>query len=215
MQPNTHGKHVIDDETLLKEAIRKGAKSKSKKTDRHVNKSQESERINVSRFGINFTFNLSSPPQIDIERSAKLAMYHIRAFYYFITYNDVKQIGYFWEGTFMVIVQATRSDWGNPILIEFMNKTINKSHILKSINADGFFKVIIRKHKNQICWSWALEWNHNYRLAGFFGDQKYISELIKEFPKLEYNLIENSPKKIIRQRKQVKLKVEDDKLFEV
>ena len=65
-------------------------------------------------------------------------------------------------------------------------------------NADGFYKIVIRKHPNNICWSWGLEWNHSMRVVGFFGDPVIILDIMDDLPKIKMQEITDGPDATIR-----------------
>jgi hypothetical protein len=85
--------------------------------------------------------------------------------------------------------------------------------LLLTKGANGFFKVAIRRHPNAVCWSWALEWNQNYRVVGFFGEKGATEQLAKTFPALETVKLAQSGSDWVAYRKDVRLAEEDDKLF--
>lgn len=97
MQPDLYGFHVVNDETLATDSIRR-SKSFSRRTSKRVLKSKEELTLKTSFFGGNITVNLVSPPQIDQERAFELARLHVTAFFYWLTYDEITKIGKFWEG---------------------------------------------------------------------------------------------------------------------
>ncbi len=62
-------------------------------------------------------------------------------------------------------------------------------------------------------WSWALEWNRTYRLAGFLGDAEAIRELLADLPDLGMRVIKDTPNERLRVREEVPLAEADDTLF--
>ena len=60
-----------------------------------------------------------------------------------------------------------------------------------------------------------MEWNRNYRLAGFFGDRDAAQEVVNAFPEMNVTTLHESPNRYIRMRKNVPLREGDDRLFEV
>jgi hypothetical protein len=107
-----------------------------------------------------------------------------------------------------------RADWGNPVHVAFMNAVSTWEPRVLAVNADGFFKVIIRKHPDADCWSWAIEWNHALRIIGFAGDVDAAKEIAGTFPQLEVHSIHEAPNQFFCHRTEVAIKEEDDILFE-
>lgn len=68
----------------------------------------------------------------------------------------------------------------------------------------------IRRNPDAACWSWALEWNHNLRIIGFFGDEEAAAETIRSFRIPQSNAIGDSGLNI---RLEVPLEDEQDSLF--
>ena len=171
MQTDAWGRHAASDTTLAMEAARKARNSISRRTGKAVKDS--SGKIDIKGTlapGVEFTFNLTSPPQIESNRIYELARMQLMAFFYWITYNHETKKGGFWLGSFFPVLEAIRLDWGNPVHKAFMDAVVNWEPRVLAIGADGFFKAIIRRHPAAVCWSWALEWNHKYRIVGFFGE---------------------------------------------
>jgi hypothetical protein len=79
--------------------------------------------------------------------------------------------------------------------------------------AQGFFKVAIRRHPDAVCWSWALEWNHNYRIVGFFGERAPTELLLKAFPNVTAVKIAQCGNDWVAYQEEVPLADVDDKLF--
>ncbi|MDP2962036.1 MAG: hypothetical protein Q8N54_04700 [Sulfurimicrobium sp.] len=80
-------------------------------------------------------------------------------------------------------------------------------------SANGFFKSIIRRHPYEECWSWALEWNKNYRLIGFFGAREPAQAIVNTFPTQEAATIPTGDKSTLRLRQDSQLPDKDDFLF--
>ena len=96
----------------------------------------------------------------------------------------------------------------------FMDAVLNWEPRVLAIGADGFFKVAIRKHPTEVCWSWALEWNHKYRIVGFFGEQEPAQTIANTFPSIKAVMLIQSPSDYMHYRFEVPLEDEEDKLFE-
>ncbi len=216
MQADAWGRHALFDHILVKEAARKAQNSISRRTSKPVKDS--SEEINIKGLfapGVEFTFNLTSPPQIESERIFELARMQLMAFFYWITYNHDSKRGGFWLGSFFPVLEAIRSDWGNPVHRAFMDTVVNWEPRVLAIGADGFFKVVIRRHPTEVCWSWALEWNHKYRIVGFFGEQEPARTIANTFPPLEAVTITQGQNYYTRYRFELALEEEEDNLFKL
>jgi hypothetical protein len=175
--------HAQDPE--LKDLVhRKAIKSKSAKTGKVVGSSTEHSAI-VLPFGpgINIKFKMMAPPQVEETRAFELARLQMNAFFYLITYDEGLCKGRFWEGKFSPISCSHKADWGNVTKIAFMEVVKNWERRLVGVTADGFFKVMLKKHPTEKCFGWALEWNHSHRIFGFLGDRDFAEKLYKTFPK--------------------------------
>lgn len=156
---------------------------------------------------------LTAPPQADSDRVFELSRLHLIAFFYWITYNHSTKSGGYWLGGFFPVLEARRSDWGNPIHRAFMDAVINWEPRVLATGADGYFKIAIRRHPAATCWSWALEWNNSYRIVGFFGEQAPVEAASSTFPPLEVATIVQGTHGWLRYRREMPLSKEDDKLF--
>ena len=167
MQPDAWGRHPIDDQVLASEAVRKGRNSISRRTKKPVQDSTEVIDLKVQLGpGIDFTFTFTSPPVIENHRLYELARLQLTGFFYLITYSNVTRRGGYWLGEFCPLHEAVRSDWGNPVHVGFMNAVATWEPRILAIGADGYFKVVIRRHPSAICWSWGLEWRSEERRVG-------------------------------------------------
>jgi len=81
------------------------------------------------------------------------------------------------------------------------------------LGADGFFKIILRRHPTLVCWSWAVEWNHNYRVIGLAGPEPDLTQSKPEFPPLEVTTLRPAPGVTLRMRDEVELPEVEDVLF--
>ena len=214
MQADAWGMHSLSDSALATEAARKAKNSISRRTRKLVKDS--SEKINIKgtfTAGVEFTFNITSPPQIESDRIYELARMQLMAFFYLITYNQKTKRGGFWLGSFFPVLESIRSDWGNTIHKAFMDAVVDWEPRIIAIGADGFFKAIIRRHPDAICWSWALEWNHKYRIIGFFGEQEPVKNIVATFPMMKVPTLYQGPNQYVSFRIEKALADIDDTLF--
>lgn len=214
MQVDAWGRHSLSDSALADEAIRKGKNSVSRRTRKPVKESSEQIAIKGSFSpGAEFTFDLTSPPQIESNRIYELARMQLMAFFYWITFNHISKKGGFWPCSFFPLLEAIRSDWGNTVHNAFMDAVVTWEPRVIAIGADGFYKAMIRRHPAATCWSWALEWNHKYRIVGFFGEQKPVEDLVAAFPKMKVTTMMQGPNEYVSYRLEQTLADQDDRLF--
>jgi hypothetical protein len=216
MQADAWGRHALPDHILTQEAARKARGSISRRTSKPIKDSLEKLKIKgLLAPGAEFTFDLTAPPQIETKRIFELARMQLMAFFYLITYNQKTKRGGFWLGSFFPVLEAIRSDWGNPVHRAFMDAVVNWEVRVLAIGADGFFKVAIRRHPAEVCWSWALEWNCKYRIVGFFGEHEQAQAVANTFPPLEWITLIKGHNYNDHYRFEVALEEEKDNLFEL
>lgn len=215
MHPNAWGVRDDEDRVLINEAQRKGKNSYSKLTGKPVSKSQEEINIKVPfAKGVEFNFNFTSPPQIKSARVYELAHMQIMAFFYFITFNQESKKGRFWKGGFYPVLEAQKLDWGNDVHLAYMKSVLKwEPRWIGNYGANGFFKSVIRRHPDAECWSWALEWNKNYRVIGFFGELEAAKKIVDTFPKLSTQTVSQGPDHYLTFRSEKKLIEDDDLMF--
>ncbi|MBK9132473.1 MAG: HNH endonuclease [Gammaproteobacteria bacterium] len=214
MHPDAWGKYAAEDQALIEDASRKALNCFSRRTGKPIHKSTEKIELTGSPFpGLNITFQLTSPPQLDKERVFELARMQLMALFYWVTYNDVTKKGGYWLGSYCPLLEASRSDWGNSMHLDFMNSVITWDPRVIVVGADGYFKAAIRRNPSAICWSWAIEWNQKYRVVGFFGEEEPIRDMVNTFRIPETTSIAEAPGKYLRYRSEQPLDEDKDILF--
>jgi len=214
MQTDAWGRHATEDQILETEALRKAQNSISRRTGKAVKDSSETIKIKVPFApGVKFNFELTSPPQTASERVFELARLQLMAFFYFVTYNRQTKRGGFWLGGYYPLLEAVQSDWGNSTHMHFMKAVVDWEPRFLGVGADGFFKVIIRRHPSEVCWSWGLEWNQKYRIVGFFGEENPVRDVANTFPPLEVKTLAQDSNSFIKHRVEKGLDEDDDLLF--
>ena len=215
MQPDIAGRHAIDNPHLRDEAARKGKGAISRSTKRPVRESVENLKFSTQLMpGVTIDFDMYAAPQLDHDRGFELAMYQIRAFFYMITYDEVTQRGRYWQGIFAPAIFAPKLDWGNVVLVGFQRLISSWDCRVIAIGASEFFKVLIRRSPDsRPVWAWAVQWNCNHRLVGFFGDETAVNDLFKQLPRLRVSRIDTGPNSYIDTRLDVPLAPADDVLF--
>lgn len=178
MHPDSAGRFALDDDRLRAEGRRKCDGSKSRKTGRSVNESQSKITIKGRLGPMTITFDMTAPPQIEPERLYTLAHRQLAGLFFFITYDEKTERGGFFPGEFWPVIVAPRGDWGNLRLRWFAETTARWRTRIHVVTADGFYKAWIRRRdEGSRIWAWAVEWNGNYRVAGFFGDKELMDEI--------------------------------------
>lgn len=161
----------VHDPDLRVEVERKARRSISRRTGRPVGKSNESVEatLKVPVFSLSATFH--APPQLDEDRANELALFQLRALFFFLTFDPDLRRGVWWAGKLALANGAFKRDFGNVVQIAFAQRTASWDYRLMLTTAGGYFRVAIRRHPEGEAWSFALEWNDQYRLIGFFGDE--------------------------------------------
>jgi hypothetical protein len=212
--PSLTGQIDTVDKTVLEDAIRKATGAVSRRTRKPVKDSQEQIEIKIPHGPMQFTFNMTGPPQADSNRVFRLAMHHVQAFFYLITYRQDAQTGERMPGAFVPVMDVRRTDWGNPVMRGFMSATRNWRRRVMAIAADQFFKLSIRRHpENAPLWAWAVEWNRNFRVVGFFGEQALVKSAIDVLPRLRAHGTSMEDGSWIRYRVEEALPDSEDHLF--
>jgi hypothetical protein len=217
MAPDAAGRYAVDDPALKAAAARKLAKSISRKTKKSVLDSSERMKVQAP-FGPGglITADFTAPPQLDEQRLFHLARLQVRAFFYWVTYDRASKTGRFWREGCYLVEYGIRSDWGNARLKAFADAVLKWEPRVVGITSDAFFKVIIRRHPDPLTalWAWALEWNHKYRIVGFFGEHAVAQQIGHSLPRLKVLSVFEAPNgDFFRIREDVRLADEDDNLF--
>ena len=214
MHPDAYGRHGHNDEEAKSEGERKAKGSFSRYTKRLVKESRETRTVIGSLGkGINLSIDFTAPPQVEPHRLFKLARLQIMGFFYWITFDPASRRGGFWPGSFSWNgdFSSPRSDWGNPIQIAFMEAVGQWEPCVIGCAASGFFRIAIKRNPDLPCWSWALEWNKNYRILGFFGDGEAAQEVASGLPILQFKPLDKD--QALSFRKETEIEECDDKLF--
>lgn len=207
---------VEDDLPTIRGEVERKAKTKSQRTGKPVSNSSEQFEVKGTLGpGLTFSSTFTAPPQVDDSRIHALCRLQLAGFFYLLTFDPKTARGYFWTGGFMALQQARRADWGNAVHVAFMNTVLEWDYRLVVATADGFFRAAIRRHPTAACWSWALEWNRNFRMVGFFGDLDAAKSVAATFPKLHVSKIMGHGNSWMGIRKDIKLAEDADRMFVV
>ena len=213
LQPDAWGRFPNEDAQVRAEAIRK-ARTRNRRTQRRVSEPTPPLVIK-SNFGpAEFTFTLRSPAQADESRLLELARLQLVAFFSMLTYNEEARRGGFWPGEYAPVIAVRRADWGNP-RIQWINQiSADWDYRLHAIGANEFYKIWIRRREDgPAVWAWAIEWNKNFRLAGFFGDTGALQQLFGDMPDLPMTSVADGPDCGLSFRTEIALEPCDDSLF--
>ncbi|MER8671081.1 HNH endonuclease [Mesorhizobium sp. M1156] len=214
LQPDAWGRYAHDDIGAIEDARRKANNAGSRRTRKAVKDSGEEMKLDGTLGpGVDISFRFSGPPQIDDNRAFELARLHLTAFFYMQTYNRETRRGGYWLHGYHPVATATRSDWGNALMTAFMRTVEPWDCRVLAISADGFFKLITRKHPTAETWAWALEWNRNRRLIGFFGELEPAQAIFDSLPRLTAHTVYQAPNESLSYRTDVALKEDKDTLF--
>jgi hypothetical protein len=156
-----------------------------------------------------FSFSLVGPPHVEPDREDQLAFFHVQAFFFLCTYDDSTQLGNLTPGCFQPLNGAPKSDWGNPIQLEFQRQVAGWPTRVIATGADGYFQIMLRQREPDALWAWAVEWNKQFRLCGFFGDLAAVKAVAEGMPVLPMRSIGPDD----RYRMEVGLAESDDRLF--
>jgi hypothetical protein len=205
--------HQVD-EALQREGRRKAAGSKSRRTGKVVADSREELKIAFPLYGgAVAALTMTAPPQADQSRLFELARLHVIAFMYWLTYDPATRCGRFIRGGFRPVIYALRSDWGNARFRAFMSAVVDWEPRLLGDAASGYYRTAIRKHPTAACWSFAMEWNKNIRVAGFLGDETEIQNLVAALPRLKVMVIDRNEGEFTSVRTECPLNEADDQMF--
>ena len=216
MQPDGFGVFASEDGRLKAEAARK-ERSQSRHTGKPV--AESAVQLNLSgHLGSDATLSIamSGPPQVSDERSFQLAYYHVQGFFFLITFDEANQRGGFFKGVFRPVMATRRADWGNAKMRAFASTKASWKVRCEGIAANEYFKVSIRRHlADAEVWAWALEWNQNFRVIGFFGNEEDVEKELAALPHLVMKEIGREGNAVYRIRHDIPLPTEDDIMFSV
>lgn len=214
LQPDLLGQYGHGDAGAIADAQRKAKGSLSRRTKKTIRDSQERIGLSVNLgTGSDLSFSFIAPSQIDDWRAFELARMQLAALFYMQTYNSETRRGGYWLHGYHPVMQAARSDWGNSVMIAFAHEIEGWECRLVANTAEGFFRVIIRKHPSAETWAWAIEWNRSRRLIGFFGEREPAQNIVNSFPELRAQIVYQASENSLSYRVETPLSENDDILF--
>lgn len=213
MAPDAFGQFPCDDAEFAAEFNRKGS-ARSTRTGRSIASSDEglTARFNLSP-QVSGEIGFVGPPQVGEQRINHLAWFHLAAFFYFITYDPEERIGHYWTGGFHPIMTSRRSDWGNVVQRDFMGHVWDWPMRVAMTAASETFKISIRRHPDHEVWSFALEWNRQFRIIGFLGDEAIARRTLDSFRRIDKRRIREPDGSTLNVWRETPLEVHDDTLF--
>jgi hypothetical protein len=214
MHANALGQYPTEDAVLRQEVERKSGSAFSRRTGKPVAQGEPPLVIKAQMLGADFTVTMHAPPQADDERLFTLARFHFQGFFYLLTYKEAEKRGSLFPGDFFTLISVRKGDWGNPLLRWFERETSGWLPRLQLITANGYFKMLIRRKDEQsAAWAWVVEWNNNYRLAGFAGAEDDLREVFARVPNDEAKRGRLADGSVLGVRVETPLSVEEDALF--
>ncbi len=209
LQPAIGTAHL--DKTLSLLAARKASKACSHVTGKTIGESRETFGFKYSLApNASMTLGFVGPPRLVPDRVMALASAQIQAFFYFLTYDKSQGRGSFLPGGISWSAFAQRDDWGNAKLLAFASLTKNWIGRVSGNAAEHYFRIVIKRDPSGIeLWSFALEWNQNLRIIGFFGDKRSAAERVAGLPSFEWRRLDGTT----RVREETPLGSSEDVLF--
>jgi hypothetical protein len=186
LQPSIGTAHL--DRTLGSLAERKASKAHSVATGKTVRGSYEKVSLtHLLASNIPMRFDFVTLPRLLPDRVVALAGAQIHAFFYFLTYNESQGRGSFLPGGIVWSAFAQKADWGNAQFLAFALLVQGWNGRVRGNAAEDYFRIVIKRDPLGIdLWSFALEWNQNYRIIGFFGDASSAAVYVAGFLSFEW-----------------------------
>ncbi len=209
LQPAIGTAHL--DKTLSQLAARKASKAYSHVTGKTIGESRERLSLTYSLApNASMTFGCVAPPRLVPDRVMAPAGAQIQAFFYFLTYDTSQGRGSFLPGGISWSAFAQRDDWGNAQFLAFASLTKNWIGRVSGNAAEHYFRIVIKREPSgSELWSFALEWNQNSRIIGFFGDKRSAAERVAGFPSFEWRRLDGTT----QMREETPLGSSEDLLF--
>ena len=205
---------VVSSDAARREWLRKAKGQMSSDTGRPIVDSAIRRDIDVELGpSTTATFNIVGPPQVDGARIERLAGFHLTGLFYLLTWSEEKRVGRRWIGSFGLCCWSRRTDWGNVSFQGFtsLSRTWDVRAVLRS--GAEHFKMMLRRHPDQLVWAWALEWNQNFRCVGFLGDDQHVLASMDQVPVPQAREIKRDGDWVLTVREEVPLSEGDDLLF--
>ena len=184
MHPTVYGDFAADAAVLAPEVERRAGKTYSRNTGKPVAAGEQPRVIHGTHMGMSVSFTMVGPPQASQERQFELARLQLMAFFFHLTYDKAQERGFYWKGDFRPVIAVRKADWGHPYFKWFEEVSAKGVVNYQVCTANGFYKMWIKEIHTRDMHAWAIEWNKNIRLIGFFGDNALIEKLAETMPEV-------------------------------
>jgi hypothetical protein len=168
--------------------------------------------VQLPMFGGTVSLNYVGPPRLDDEAVNLLASCQVQGLFSLITSpNPTSLEGLRLLNCNQILLIGTHlySDWGNPVLMEVVQRTREWQSPLLVVTADGYFKAEFRKGPKEVDgWFWALEWNRSIRVVGAVCDPTMLPQWLEDLPEIKWRPYPGG-----RMRRETSLSPEEDTLF--
>ncbi|NOX67381.1 MAG: hypothetical protein GXO85_16670 [Chlorobi bacterium] len=134
---------------------------------------------NIMQFGYVF------PPQIKNNYIKELALRHIQGIYSLITTKNYEESRLLPPKQLWFFDAFNEQDWGNPEILEVIERTKEWPCFCNIVTANGFFKIIMKRSCDD-GWFWALEWNKYLRVIGGISLEDKPQQLFSNLPDLDW-----------------------------
>ena len=199
------------------EEIQKIAKNKAEK-DFHPDNPGKSVIESIGENKINLgnimQFGFISPPQVNQNYIKELSFRHIQGLFSLVTTKNplvCEQTRLLPPNQFFFFGAYNEQDWGNPQILEVIDRTEKWMCHCNLETADGFFKATLKSSKED-GWFWALEWNKYLRIIGGIFNSGKLQNLFSGLPDPGWKDLGMSGNVRTRCREETPLTAED-KLF--
>lgn len=177
-----------------------------------VKDASDQQSISFGSGGFTMQFGSSSPPQIIPAVARLLACNHVQALFALITTENYRigdKLRILPASQFLYFSEYSYRDWGNPQLLEIVNRVQDWPCYANIDSAGGYFKAMLRGLEGT-CGFWALEWNQFLRVVGAISLENERPELFEGLPDLGWKPL---PDGSGRFREEVPLLQDSDILF--
>jgi hypothetical protein len=151
-------------------AIRKASKDYHPIAQKLVRDASVPHKIETEGNGFSSNLHMTSPPQLEHKSVILLAVRQIQGLFALITTEDPRipeKSKILSASNVLVHMNYNYGDWGNPQLLEIVERTKDWQAPLVVNSASSHFKAILRLPKSPgEGYFWALEWNKSVRIVG-------------------------------------------------
>ncbi len=172
MAPTPRGNHVNQEVAEVFSKKKQWARIRS--TGDYVKDSQVQQTLQIPLYGGLMSVCLVGPPSLDVDMVHELAWFQLKGLFGWVLSEITIYPECFDLEECLVSNFARKTDWGNSLQEQLTQRTQDWPILLNLSTAKSYFKAIIRFSPfDPMLKFWALEWNNNIRIVGFFGP-KYL-----------------------------------------